>query len=128
MKLSVCGFVALAMCAGMALVTGAIPDLERDAWARGREAWLKQEFQRDRQALLADPAQVKDPLNSPHFKRWYANCGSAPVDWPCEAGYWIGMRIAEGYVAQAKDKRAAIRELIEMRKPAEILKASGYGL
>jgi hypothetical protein len=37
------------------------------------------------------------------------------------------MRIAEAYVAQATDKRAAIRDLLELRDPAAILKASGYG-
>lgn len=37
------------------------------------------------------------------------------------------MRIAEAYVERAPDKRAAIRELLELRDPAAILKASGYG-
>lgn len=40
------------------------------------------------------------------------------------------MRIAEAYVAQAADKRAAIRDLLDLldlRDPAAILKASGYG-
>lgn len=111
-----------------ALVTGQIPHLERDGWAREREAWLWQEFQRDRQAILADPESVRNPIASPRFKRWFANCGSAPEGWPCEAGYWIGMRIAEGYVARAADRRAAIRELLELRDPVVILKASAYGM
>ena len=66
-------------------------------------------------------------MTSPRFKRWFANCGSAPEGWPCEAGYWVGMRIAEGYVANASNKRAAIRELLEPQDPAAILKASRYG-
>lgn len=110
------------------LVTGAIPHLERDSWARQREAWLWQEFQRDRQAILADPESVRNPTASPRFRRWFANCGSAPEGWPCEAGYWIGMRIAEGYVAHAADRRAAIRQLLALRDPAAILKASAYGM
>lgn len=109
------------------LVTGAIPRLERDAWARGREAWLWQEFQRDRQAMLADPDSVQHPMASPRFRRWFANCHSGSQGWPCEAGYWVGMRIAEAYVARAPDPRAAIRELIELRDPGAILKASAYG-
>jgi hypothetical protein len=109
------------------LVTGAIPHLERDAWARQREAALWIEFQLDRHAILADSDSVHNPLRSARFKRWFANCGSAPDGWPCEAGYWVGMRIAEAYVAQATDKRAAIRELLELHDPAAILKASGYG-
>ena len=109
------------------LVTGAIPHLDRDAWARPQEARLWQEFQQDRMALKGSSDDVNKLIASPHFRRWFANCHSAPAGWPCEAGYWIGMRIAEAYVAQAADKRAAIRELIALRDPAAILAASGYG-
>jgi hypothetical protein len=109
------------------LVTGAIPHADRDAWARPQEASLWQAFQRDREAILGSGDDVNKLIASPHFRRWFANCGSAPQGWPCEAGYWVGMRIVEAYVAHASDKRAAIRELIEFRDPAAILKASGYG-
>ena len=102
------------------VVTGEVPGADRDQWARGREAWLWREFQRDRQALLIDP-------DSPRFKRWFANYGVAPEGWPSEAGYWIGMRIAEAYVARSPDKRAAMDSLIELRDPAAILEASAYG-
>lgn len=108
------------------LATGEVPHLDRDAWARGRESWLWHEFQRDRQFMISDSESVRDPLASPSFRRWFANCGSAPEGWPCEAGYWVGMRIAEGYVARASDKRAAIRELLALQDPAAILKASEY--
>jgi hypothetical protein len=108
------------------LVTGAIPKQDRDAWARPQESALWQAFQRDRDAIKGG-GDVNRLIASPHFRRWFANCGSAPAGWPCEAGYWIGMRIAEAYVAQAADKRAAIRDLLELRDPAAILKASGYG-
>jgi hypothetical protein len=109
------------------LVIGAAPHLDRDAWARQRESSLWHEFQRDRQAMLADSDSLRNPIASPRFKRWFANCGSAPEGWPCEAGYWVGMRIAEAYVAHAHDKHAAIRELLELRDPVAILEASRYG-
>lgn len=109
------------------LVTGEVPDLARDAWARQRESWLWQEFQRDRQAMLSDSASLRKPMASPRFRRWIANYSSPPEGWPSEAGYWVGMRIAEAYVARASDKHAAIRALIELRDPGAILKASGYG-
>ena len=109
------------------LVTGEVPELKRDAWARQRESWLWHEFQQDRQAMRADSDSLHSPMASPRFRRWFANYGSAPEGWPYEAGYWIGMRIAEAYVAQAHDKHAAIRELLELREPDAILKASGYG-
>ncbi len=110
-----------------ALVTGEVPDARRDAWARQREAWLWQEFERDRKAMLADSDSLRNPLSSSRFRRWFANYGSAPAGWPYEAGYWVGMRIAEAYVANAPDKPAAIRELLELRDPGAILKVSGYG-
>jgi hypothetical protein len=109
------------------LVTGEVPELGRDAWARAQEASLWQQFQSDRRAMQADPAALRKPYSDPRFRRWFANCGSAPEGWPCEAGYWIGMRVAEAYVDKASDKHAAIRELLELNDPAAILKASGYG-
>jgi hypothetical protein len=109
------------------LVTGAVPHADRDGWARGRETWLWNEFQRDRQAMLADSAAVHDPLASKRFRRWFVNCHRERDEgWPCEAGYWVGMRIAEAYVARAQDKRAAIRQLLELQDPAAILAASRY--
>jgi hypothetical protein len=110
------------------LVTAEVPDLSRDAWARQRESWLWQQFQGDRLAMLADKDSLRDPMASSRYRRWFANYGSAPEGWPYEAGYWIGMRISEAYVAHARDKHTAIRELIELRDPQAILKASGYGL
>ncbi|WP_426322559.1 hypothetical protein [Pseudoduganella sp. R-43] len=108
------------------LVTGEIPEPERDAWARQRESWLWEEFKRDRQFMRSDSESLRKPGASPRFKRWFANYGSAPEGWPSEAGYWIGMRIAEAYVNRASDKQAAIRKLIELEDPAGILEASGY--
>lgn len=104
------------------LVTGRIPGPERDGWAREREAWVWSEFQKDR-ALITDP---EDPATEAVFRRWFANYGAAPVGRPSELGYWVGMRIAERYVAQAADKQAAIEELIALSNPQAILAASGY--
>ncbi len=44
-----------------------------------------------------------------------------------DIGYWVGYRIAGAYYARATDKRAAVRELLELRDPEAILRASGYG-
>jgi len=43
-----------------------------------------------------------------------------------DIGYWVGYRIAGSYYARAKDKRAAIRELLELRDAEAVLRASGY--
>jgi hypothetical protein len=104
------------------VVTGRVPGPERNAWAREREAWLWQQFEADRRKLT-DP---EDPASEAIFRRWFSNYGAAPEGWPFEAGYWVGMRIAESYVERASDKRAAINTLIAMEDPRAILAASGY--
>jgi len=43
-----------------------------------------------------------------------------------DIGYWVGYRIAGAYYARATDKRAAVRELLELRDAEAILRASGY--
>ncbi|HEY3221048.1 MAG TPA: hypothetical protein VGJ80_09970 [Gemmatimonadales bacterium] len=43
-----------------------------------------------------------------------------------DIGYWVGYRIAGAYYARAKDKRAAVRQLLELRDAEAILRASGY--
>lgn len=110
------------------LVTGEIPVQQRDAWARPKEAWLWQEFERDRKALQGGFPGWDKLVTDPRFTRWFSNCRTPPEGWPCEAGYWIGMRIAEGYVRRAPDRYAAVRELLILNDPGAILKASGYGL
>jgi hypothetical protein len=110
------------------LVTGAQPNPARDAWARGQEAKVWADFQKDRATLLARTSDdfSKQPAQAAAAGRWFYNYGKAPEGWPFEAGYWVGMQIAAAYVAQAADKRAAINDLIEAKDPAAILKASGY--
>ncbi|MBB4843152.1 hypothetical protein HNP55_001671 [Paucibacter oligotrophus] len=111
------------------LVTGQVPMPERGAWARAREAVLWQEFLRDAQTVKAgtDAQGEMNPAASKTWHRWFANAGSAPPDWPSEAGYWVGMRIAQSYVARAADKPAAIRRLIDLDDDlAALLKASAY--
>lgn len=110
------------------LVTGASLSAEREQWAQPREAWLWQQFESDRRALAgrSHAEAMRDPALRARYQRWFSNYGSAPQGWPFEAGYWVGMRIAEAYVARAADKRAALEVLIEARDPAAILEASGY--
>jgi hypothetical protein len=110
------------------LVTGAQPNPARETWGRAREAKIWADFQKDRATLLARTSDdfSKQPAQAAAASRWFYNYGKAPEGWPFEAGYWVGMQIAAGYVAQAADKQAAIKELIDAKDPAAILKASGY--
>jgi hypothetical protein len=111
------------------LVTGVTPSPERELWGRPREKDLWQQFQRDQATLIARTTDdfSKQPELDKALRRWFNNYGNAPDGWPFEAGYWVGMQIAAAYVAQAKDKRTAINDLIEMKDPAAILRASRYG-
>ncbi len=111
------------------LVTGSVPAPARDAWARPREAALWAQFLADRETVRA--GLQADGSLSPDARaarsRWFANYRNAPAGWPHEAGYWIGMRIAEQYLARATDKAAALNALLNAEDPAAILRASGYG-
>ena len=110
-----------------ALVTGRPLAPERAAWAepRAREIWKA--FEKDRRATKKLTAEKQYEKGSPLF-RWIGNAGSPPQGWPEELGYWLGMEIAAAYVDAAVDKRAAIKELISMTDPDEIIGKSGYGL
>ncbi len=111
------------------LVTGVMPDAARDRWARSREGWVWRQF-------LADAAIVNADMNAKGelgqrgqaaFSRWFGNAGSAPPGWPDELGYWVGMRIAEAYVAASADPHVAIDQLLKPSDPAAILAKSRYG-
>ena len=111
-----------------ALITGSVPNAERDQWARSREAWIWKEFQSDAaivQAGTGADGQMNEPAQAA-FRRWIGNAGDPPPGWPDELGYWVGMRIAEGYASASADPRAAIDALLEVEDPAAILAASGY--
>lgn len=112
------------------LTTGVSPNAARAAWATPREQELWRAFTNDRKRAISG-REGEWGLNADGqaaLKRWFGNYRSAPPGWPEELGYWVGMRIAEAYVARASDKAAALEALITMADPAAILAASGYGV
>lgn len=46
---------------------------------------------------------------------------------PRDLGYYMGYKICQSYYQIAKDKAAALKTIIEMESPEQILKASRYG-
>lgn len=108
------------------LVSGRPLSPERAAWALPREKEIWKEFEKDRRKAKKLSPEEQYAKGAPIY-RWVANIGSPPEGWPGELGYWLGMRIAEAYVAAAPDKRAAVKELISMRDPDAIIEKSGYG-
>ncbi len=51
---------------------------------------------------------------------------NSTADKPGDLGYWVGYRIAKAYYQNATDKRAALRELLEMTDPKAVLAKSGW--
>jgi len=108
------------------LVTGD-PD-SHDAWGLPQEQALWKQFAQDRATILAHPPidGKPDAEWQTAMHRWMWNAGAAPEGWPAEAGYWIGMRVAAAYYQRAKDKDEALRVLIALEHPQQILEDSGY--
>lgn len=109
------------------LVTGRVPHPDRAAWASEREAEVWGAFAADRRAVQAMRAEERASREAGSaVYRWVANASSPPEGWPGELGYWIGMKIAEGYYERSADKRGAVRELLSWEDASTILAASGY--
>jgi uncharacterized protein YjaZ len=57
------------------------------------------------------------------LSKWLYN---GTIDKPNDLGYWVGSRIVKAYYDRAPDKRAAIRDIIEMKDAHEFLAKSGW--
>lgn len=62
-------------------------------------------------------------IDSKDLSAWVDNTTANDVG---QLGYWVGYRIAKSYYRTARDKRAAIREMIEMTDARAFLAASGW--
>lgn len=93
------------------LTSGSIANVHVERFVRGRELEVEREF-------LAEMKQTE-------HSRWLFN-GAGTADRPGDLGYWVGYRIARQYYERAKDKRAALRELLTMEDPQVILDRSGW--
>lgn len=111
------------------LVTGAPMSEAREAYGSANEATLWRQFAIDR-AAARDGYSAAGGFNEAGqaaFDHWLYNPTKGKLPgWETDMGYWLGMRIAEAYVERTPDRRAAIRDLLDMRDPAAILKRSGY--
>ena len=56
---------------------------------------------------------------------WLYN-GVGTPDQPGDLGYWEGYRIAKAFYSKAKDKRAALRRLLDLKDPKAVLAESGW--
>ena len=81
------------------------------------------EYGLQHEAALWDEFQLE--MFGTNIGNWLYNQGSGGTR-PGDLGYFIGYRIAQSYYDNAADKRAAIRDIIEMSSAAAFLAASGY--
>jgi len=71
-------------------------------------------------------AEFRPVMHGTDVSRWLYNQGSTTSDRPGDLGYFIGYRIAEAYYNRTADKRAAVRDIIEVRDADQFLAQSGY--
>ena len=105
------------------LVTGRQIDPERAAWGSSQEAELWRQLQADLAVTRgADWSTTKrgTPAQAA-LHRWVGNYGDPPAGWPVEAGYWMGQRIWARWYDKQPDKRAAIRRMLTLERPGEVL-------
>lgn len=91
------------------LISGGIANVAVSASAGGRETEIEKQFAAD-----TDKADLS---------AWVDNTTPESVG---QLGYWVGYRIAKAYYRQAPDKRAAVREMIQMTNPRAFLVKSGW--
>jgi hypothetical protein len=91
------------------LISGGIANVAVSASAKGRETEIETKFAAD-----VDKTDLSD---------WVDNTTPESVG---QLGYWVGYRIAKAFYQHAPDKRAAIREMIQMTDPHAFLAKSGW--
>ena len=91
------------------LITGRVSSGYFPALTHGREKAIETAFAAD-----VDKTDLSD---------WLYN--SKP-DKPADLGYWVGYRIVKAYYRHARDKRAALREILTMTDAHAFLAKSGW--
>lgn len=69
--------------------------------------------------------EFKAGMCSQTAENWLYN-GNTVKGRPADLGYYIGYKITEAYYHRAKDKKEAVKEIIELNDPISFLQKSGY--
>lgn len=85
------------------------PHLHKYADPLERELWL----------------EFKNEMNGKDASRWLYQ-GDQAKDRPADLGYWMGYKIAESFYRNAKDKKQAVKEMLEIKDFAKFLADSRY--
>ena len=93
------------------LISGQVSNVHLQKWTQGHAGTIDARFLAD-----ADKIDISD---------WLYN-GVGTPDHPGDLGYWEGCRIAKAFYRKAKNKRGALRTLLDLRDPTTILAESGW--
>ena len=93
------------------LTSGEASESHLQRWTKGREREIGKAFLED--------------VDSTDLKTWLYN-GVGTPEKPGDLGYWLGYTIAKSYYSHAKDKRAAMKALLELKDPKAIIAHSGW--
>lgn len=85
------------------------PQLYEYGNAREKQIWL----------------EFKKEMNGTDTSNWLYQ-GDKAKDKPADLGYYIGYKITEAYYKRAKDKKQAIKDILDIKDFNAFLKASGY--
>ncbi len=91
------------------LISGGLANLAVHRSAKGRELEIETAF--------------AAALDQRDLSAWFDNTTAREVG---QLGYWVGYRIANSYYQRAPNKRAAIREMIQLTDPHAFLASSGW--
>jgi len=69
--------------------------------------------------------EFKKEMNNKDASNWLYQ-GDKAKDKPADLGYYVGYKIVESYYNKAKDKKQAIKDILDIKDFNGFLKASGY--
>ena len=69
--------------------------------------------------------EFKNEMNGKKTSNWLYQ-GNDAKDKPADLGYWMGYKIAESYYKNAKDKKQAVKDMLEIKDFAKFLADSRY--
>jgi hypothetical protein len=93
------------------LTSGSVSNTQLQVWTNGREKEIETAF-------VADEDKTG-------MAGWLYNGPGTPQK-PGDLGYWVGYRIVKSYYQRASDKRAALRDIIQVRDAKSFLAKSGW--
>lgn len=69
--------------------------------------------------------EFEKEMNGKNVSNWLYQ-GNDAKDKPADLGYWMGYKIAESYYKNAKDKKQAVKDMLEIKDFAKFLADSRY--